>query len=130
MHTTHEFHERFTDIGKAASYVGSGLICHSGKDVIEVIYESNARVRRWEGKPSEAGHAIEVFGRKFPRATVYYHDENPEGFLAEIHCHCDTGTKGECCDRKDNRPRIIVLLKKPADTDQTKHVDTIMHHSD
>ena len=113
MRKRQEFHERFKSIEKAASYIGSGLIGHSADAIIEVIYSSIARKRRWEGKPSEAAHAIEIFGHRFPTATVRYHSENGDGFIAEVHCHCPFNTRDSCCTRGDDRPRILIMEKHP-----------------
>lgn len=109
-----EFHERFEDIRKAASYVGSGLVDMPPETIIQLRYESRTLTRFWEGKASEAGHRIEILGRKFLRASVYYHPENEDGFVAEVHCHCRRNSRSTCCKNEEDRPRILVSVKKEA----------------
>ena len=119
MWEVHEFHEKFADPVRAASYVGSGLLRAFPNGVVEVVLHSPARERRWVGRADEAGHIIEMFCRRFPRPVVYYHPENPDGNVAEIECHCGHKSHATCCKRRGDRPKVVIRVTRDSAVHQS-----------
>jgi hypothetical protein len=104
-------HERFNDPVKAACYVGTGL---SLTMTYSVTYRSGERERSQLGDSKEVVRTLEIFCRKFPRTSVFFHLEPVLGLVAELHCHCEDGVKLRCCDHDETRPCVFVQVAEAA----------------
>ena len=109
---------KFFDVGKAASYVGLGLLTHFPDAVVEVELwiATPATHRSVEGDVKSVLPFIEQFCRRFPMAHVRYNRDDPGGRIACIACYCDHTSHKACshrCTGKDDRPRVTVSVKRP-----------------
>ena len=111
-------HEKFNDPVKAVCYVTTGLFDDYPKGAVEIIYLSGSKTRRQTCATREAGHHLQVFCRKFPRASVYYYPENADGIVAEMRCHCEVHIKKHCCRHGKDRPRVMLRLVDVPATDE------------
>jgi hypothetical protein len=108
---------KFFDVGKAASYVGLGLLTHYPDAVVEVELwvETPATHRRVEGDVKNVLPFLAQFCRKFPMAHVQYDRDDPQGHIASIACYCDHTSHKACphrCTGRGDRPRVTVSVKK------------------
>lgn len=104
-------HEKFREAWKAASYVASGLISDFPDKKLEVTYMFRGRSETTRCSAKEVGPVIEVYCRKFPKATVYYHGSGGYEVAAEIRCHCShEKSKGCCKDGHQHRAKILVSV--------------------
>lgn len=105
-------HEGFNDPLKAACYVGMGLAPNT---MYSIAFCFGERVRSQVCASKEVVRTLEVFCRKFPRTTVLFYPEPIRGLVAELHCHCDEGSRKNCCDHGEDRPRVYVRLAEALD---------------
>lgn len=113
-----ELHAKFATPDKAASYVGSGLAVLFPNQPVEVVFHfANTRIRHAVCKTHELGHVLEQLCRRFPNASVDYHPENTDGFLAEIRCRCPEHAFGTCCSHGSDRPHADVYLNHRMELD-------------
>ncbi|HIJ65470.1 MAG TPA: hypothetical protein HPP77_05905 [Candidatus Hydrogenedentes bacterium] len=112
-HPARVLHEQFSTIAKAAGYLGSGFICDFPNQAVEITFRAKGRTRTRVCKANEVSLYAERFCRDFPRATVYYRPDDPDGCVAEIHCHCEIGVRKQCCDHTSNgRPRLTLCVAR------------------
>lgn len=99
--------QRFNDPVKAACYIGSGL---DPEGAYAVTFQAGERTRSQICASREVVRTIEIFCRKFPQTSVLYYPEPLHGLIAEIHCHCDSGRRLDCCSHGEDRPRVFIRL--------------------
>ena len=104
-------HEKFREAWKAAGYIASGLNSDFPGQNVEVAYHARGTVEKTICAVKDTGRVIEVYCRKFPMATVYYHGKSAFGFAAELRCHCGHERSRGCCkDGGQHRAKIMVSL--------------------
>ena len=104
-------HEKFREAWKAAGYIASGLSGDFPGQRMEVSFHYRGAVDRTVCGLKDVGHVIEVYCRKFPMATVYYHGNTAYGFAAELRCHCGHEKSHGCCkDGGHHRAKVLVNL--------------------
>ncbi len=105
-----KFHEKFNDPVKAVCYVSMGVGKEFPSGVLEVTYRAGMRLRQQSCRVCEIDRVLEKMCRRFHRTSVYYDPSSPDGNIAELHCHCDEHLKLNCCNHKDDRPRVFLRL--------------------
>jgi hypothetical protein len=103
-------HERFREGWRAAAYVGGGFMTDFSNAMVEVIFEKGGQLFRRQCKSREVGHVVEEYCKRFPKASVHYHEADENGLVAEVHCHCGH-EKGPGCCRAGHQHRAKVLLR-------------------
>jgi hypothetical protein len=104
-------HEKFREAWKAAGYIASGLNSDFPGQNVEVTFHSRGGIEKTVCPVKDTGHVIELYCRKFPMATVYYHGDSAYGFAAELRCHCGHEKSRGCCkEGGHHRAKILVSL--------------------
>ena len=104
-------HEKFREAWKAAGYIASGLSGDFPDQQMEVAFHFRGNVDKTRCAVKDVGHVIELYCRKFPMATVYYHGKTSIGFVAELRCHCGHEKSRGCCkDGGHHRAKVLVSL--------------------
>jgi len=105
-----KFHEKFNDPVKAVGYVSMGIAATYPSGVLEVTYKGGIRMRQQSCRVRDVGRVLERLCQRFRRTSVYYDPAEPDGNIAELHCHCDEHQKLTCCNHKEDRPRVLLRL--------------------
>lgn len=105
-------HERFNDSSRAVSYVVSGLRVDFPGRNLEIVFERRGQTHLYTSDMTHVTRILLECCQRFPLASVYYEPQDPDGNVAEIHCHCLGEKQAACCRSGFPRSRVMISLAK------------------
>ncbi len=111
----HEF-DRSAD---AVNAVCGTLEAHCPEDVVEVVetfhHQSMAVPRKVDVRDLRT--VLNDLCGSFPRAFVQYNEEDVNGEIGMLWCHCNADERNNCgqrghCEGAPNSPRVTIILDK------------------
>jgi hypothetical protein len=104
-------HERFTEGWRAVVFVVAGLEDDYPNSTFEVRCLQRGIEAKYVRTADDIAQTLEACCKHFPHASAYYDPEEPNGRVAEIHCHCSHEKSAACCKNGGfHRTRVNVSV--------------------